>query len=234
MLFGLGFGLTMGLAAAGGAVCASLSDLPNPPARVWPRVIPAAFLAAAVTLAVGLFQHSPVATTLLIAATAFCTLMTMAWGLRAGPMSFSGILALVFAMAWHGGGLVGETPLHALIHAGWVLAGALVYALWARGSAWALRRRYRELALAGAMRACMNRLRSRAARIAGEVSAEDASIRVSISDDVLLADALQVARDQIFAARPSPHSRCHASMIQSPSPRSPPTPRWSAPPAPSP
>ena len=212
-VFGLGFGLTMGLAAAGGAVCASLSDLPNPPARVWPRLIPAAFLAAVVTLAVGLFQHSPVAMTVLIATTAFCTLMTMAWGLRAGPMSFSGILALVFAMAWHGGGLVGETPLHALIHAAWVLSGALAYALWARGCAWLLRRRYRELALAAAMRACMNRLRSRAVRIAGEVSAEDASIRVSISDDVLLADALQVARDHIFAARPSPHSRRQVDLL---------------------
>ena len=212
-LFGLGLGMTVGLAAAGGAVCASLADLPNPTSRVWPRLIPTAFLAALVTLGAGLFQHSPVAMTLLIAATAFGTLMTMVWGLRAGPMSFSGILALVFAMAWHSDGLVGNTPLQALTHAGWVLAGALAYALWARGSAWLLRRRYRELALARAMRACMNRLRSRAARIAGEVSAEEASIRASISDDVLLADALQVARDQIFAARPSPHSRRQVDLL---------------------
>ena len=212
-LFGSALGLPVGLAAAGGAVCASLSDLPNPHTRVWPRLIPAALLAATVTLAVGLFQHSPVAMTLLIATTAFGTLMTMAWGLRAGPMSFSGILALVFAMAWYSDGLVGETALHALIHAAWVLAGALVYALWARASAWLLRRRYRELALAAAMRACMRRLRSRAARIAGEVSAADASIRASISDDVLLADALQVARDQIFAARPSVHSRCQVDVL---------------------
>ena len=116
-LFGSALGLPVGLAAAGGAVCASLSDLPNPHTRVWPRLIPAALLAATVTLAVGLFQHSPVAMTLLIATTAFGTLMTMAWGLRAGPMSFSGILALVFAMAWYSDGLVGETALHSLIHA---------------------------------------------------------------------------------------------------------------------
>jgi len=208
-LFGLALGLPVGLAAAGGAVCASLPDLPNPPQRVWPRLLPAALLAFIVTLAVGLARGSPLAMTLLIGVIAFCTMLTMAWGPRAGPLSFTGILALVFAMAWRRP----DTPLEALSHAGWVLAGALAYALWARGSSWLLRRRYRELALAAAMRACMRRLRSRAARIAGEVPLEEQSIRASIADDVLLADALQAARDQVFAARPSEQGRRQVDLL---------------------
>jgi len=119
-LFGLALGLPVGLAAAGGAVCASLPDLPNPPQRVWPRLLPAALLAFIVTLAVGLARGSPLAMTLLIGVIAFCTMLTMAWGPRAGPLSFTGILALVFAMAWRRP----DTPLEALSHAGWVLAGA--------------------------------------------------------------------------------------------------------------
>ena len=42
LVVGALFGETAGLAAVGGAVCASLPDLPNPPQRVLPRVLPAA------------------------------------------------------------------------------------------------------------------------------------------------------------------------------------------------
>jgi len=203
------FGLPAGLAAASGAVCTSLPDLPNPPQRVWRRLFPAALSSALVTLAVGLAHPWPWLTTLLVGLIAFATLMTMAWGPRAGPLSFTGILALVFAMAWHAQGAL----LDVLAHAGWVFAGALLYALWARGSAWLLRGRYRELAIATAMRACVQRLRSRAQRISGDVPVADASIRASIADDVLLADALQAARDQVFAARPSAQSRRQVDLV---------------------
>lgn len=203
------FGAEVGLATAGGAVCASLTDVPNPPQRVLRRLVPAALLGAVVTLSVGLLRESPLAMTALIALTAFVTLMTMAWGPRAGPLSFSGVLALVFAMAW-------EDPLtriEAVQHAGWVLLGASCYALWARSTAWLLRRRYRDLALVAAMQASARRLRSRAARIAGELLPEGDSMRASIRDDVELADALQAARDQVFAARPSASSRRQVDLV---------------------
>jgi len=196
-------------AAISGAVCTSLPDLPNPPSRSWPRLLPAVIATALVTLLVGLGRASPVAMTALIAVIAFVSLMAMAWGLRAGPLSFSPVLALIFAMAWG----VPDSKLDAFEHAGWVLGGALTYALWARLTSQLLRRRYRELALAAAMRACAQRLRSRAARIAGEVPVEEQTMRASIADDVLFADALQNARDHIFAARPSPHARRQVDLL---------------------
>ncbi|MDT9000085.1 FUSC family membrane protein [Paucibacter sp. APW11] len=208
-LFSAVFGLHIGLAASGGAVCASLTDVPNPPRRVWPRVVPAALLAALVTLGVGLLREQPLGMPLLVAATAFIALMTLAWGPRAGPLSFAGLIALVFSMAWE----APQTRLDAVHHAGWVLAGALVYALWARFASWALRRRYRELALATAMRATAQRLRSRALRIAGELPAAEDSIRASIADDVLLADTLQAARDQVFDAQDSVHARRQVDLL---------------------
>ncbi|MGQ3054496.1 MAG: hypothetical protein ACT6S0_22160, partial [Roseateles sp.] len=64
------FGQSAGLAAVGGAVCASLTDLPNPPQRVLPRVLPAAAAAAVVTLLVGVTDHSLVLTVALIAVVA--------------------------------------------------------------------------------------------------------------------------------------------------------------------
>jgi len=208
-LLGLMLGSGVGLAAAGGAVCASLPDVPNAPRRVWRRVLPAVLLSTLVTLAVGLLRGSPLLMALLIAAIGFVTLMAMAWGPRAGPLSFSGILALVFAMAWD----AFDTPQLTFEHSAWVLLGGLLYALWARAVAELLRRRYRELALAAAMRACVARLRSRAVRIAGELPAGEDSMRVSIRDDVQLAEALQGARDQVFAARSSAHSRRQVDMV---------------------
>ncbi len=203
------FGVSPGLAAVGGAVCASLTDVPNPPERAWPRVLPAAVAGALVTLLVGLAHGSLLLTTLLVASVGLVSLMALAWGARAGPLSFSPILAMVFAMAWGPLGSLEDIA----AHAAWVLAGGLLYALWARASAWVLRRRYRDLALASALRATERRLRSRAQRINGEVAPEQASIRVSIADDVLLADALQAARDQVFAARRSAHSRRQTDVV---------------------
>jgi len=105
----------------------------------------------------------------------------------------------VFAMASHE--RMGRAML--LEHTGWTLLGSLLYAGWARVGAWALRRRYRDLAVAAALRAGADRLRSRAARVSGAATPEQARIRASIADDVQLAELLQTARDQVFAARRS-------------------------------
>lgn len=203
------FGETAGLAAVGGAVCASLPDVPNPPQRVLPRVLPAVAVAAVVTLLVGLSDGSLALTVALVAVVTFLSLMTLAWGARAGPLSFSPVLAMVFAMAWDRAAGSASPWEHAL----WVGVGGCVYSGWARASAALLRHRLRELALAQALRATEQRLRSRAARIAGAVGAAEASIRASIADDVLLAEALQAARDQVFAARRSPRSRRQTDLV---------------------
>ncbi|MFX5210919.1 hypothetical protein ABTC77_19655, partial [Acinetobacter baumannii] len=68
--------------------------------RVLSRVLPAAAAAGLVTLLVGLTDGSLALTLGLIAVVGVLSLMTLAWGLRAGPLSFSPVVALVFAMAW--------------------------------------------------------------------------------------------------------------------------------------
>jgi len=203
------FGETAGLAAVGGAVCASLTDVPNPPQRVLPRVLPAAAAAALVTALVGLADDSLALTVALVAVITFLSLMTLAWGLRAGPLSFAPVLAMVFSMAWDR--TAGATS--PWEHAAWVGLGGCVYAGWARMGAVVLRHRLRELALANALRATERRLLSRAQRIAGAVGGAEANVRVSIADDVLLADSLQAARDQVFAARRSPRSRKQTDLV---------------------
>jgi uncharacterized membrane protein YccC len=209
LVVGLLFGETAGLAAVGGAVCASLPDVPNPPQRVLRRVLPAAAVAGLVTLLVGLTDGSLALTVAVVAVVTFLSLMALAWGLRAGPLSFSPVLAMVFAMAWDRTAGA-ATPFE---HSLWVTVGGCVYAGWALMSAQLLRHRLRELALGTALRATERRVRSRAERIAGAVGGPEASIRASIADDVLLAEALQAARDQVFAARRSPRSRKQTDLV---------------------
>ena len=87
------------LAAATGAICASLADLPIAPARTWRRVGMGALVGWASGLLVGLLRESGVAMGLTIIFLSFCSTMALAWGLRAGPLSFIPILALIFTLA---------------------------------------------------------------------------------------------------------------------------------------
>ena len=197
------------LAAVGGAVCVSLSDTPLPPGHVHRRLWPAVLVTVLVTLAVGLLRPWPVLTGALLMAVTFASQMTLAWGPRAGALSFTGTLAMVFAMAGH----TAPDPATVLAHGAWTLAGALAYSGWARAMAWLLRRRYRELAVAQAVRATAQRMRSRADHVDGQVPLVAEGLRASIADDLRLAEALQVARDHAYAARPSPHARRLAAVV---------------------
>ncbi|NRT54765.1 FUSC family protein [Sphaerotilus uruguayifluvii] len=206
---GLLGGPAVALAMSGGAVCTSLPDVPNAPQRTWRRMLPAALLVSAVTLATTLWRADAWTMALLVAGVTLLTQMTLAWGPRAGALAFSGTLSLVFALA----GPVPADPGAALHHAGWTLAGALAYAGWAQLCSHLLRRRWRELATAQALRAVAARLRSRAQRIAQSEPADEALLQASIRDDVTLAETLQAARDLVFAARPSAHSRRLTDLV---------------------
>jgi hypothetical protein len=87
------------LAAATGAICASLADLPIAPARTWRRVGMGALVGWASGLLVSLLRESGVAMGFTIILLSFCSTMALAWGLRAGPLSFIPILALIFTLA---------------------------------------------------------------------------------------------------------------------------------------
>jgi len=196
------FGVDAGLTAVAGAVCTSLTDLPNPVARALPRMLPAALLSTLATLLVALCREHTGLMLPLVALITFVSLMCMAWGQRAGPLSFAAILALVFTLAWREPFSVGQ----AFEHAAWALLGALLYTLWGWLLARLLRNRYAELALAAALAMGAQRLRSRAARVEGSVTPEQATMRASIADDVQLAEAIQHARDLIFSLPREPRA----------------------------
>ena len=181
--------------ALSGAVCASLADLPIPAVRTWHRVSAAAVLSVIASVIVALLKPHPMALGLGIAGIVFVSMMTMAWGLRAGAVSFAPILSIVFSMA----SPAGRDALASI--AGWHAVGGAAYLAWSLLCAIALARRYRRLALAEALAATVALLRARAALITtpeGDPEARGA-MRAWVLGEALLAERLQSARDFVFA-----------------------------------
>lgn len=183
--------------ALSGAVCASLADQPTPPHRTAYRVGAAGLLGVLAAAMVGALAGHPVALGLGIAATVFVAMMTMAWGPRAGAVSFAPILSIVFSMA--APPVPGTWPASVAWHA----TGALAYLLWALACAALLQRRYRRLAVADAMAAAADLLGARAALLDATATADPGlrrdAMRGWVQAEAALAERLQQARDFAFA-----------------------------------
>ena len=181
--------------ALSGAVCASLADMPNPPHRTVHRVAAAALLSVLAAAVVAVLAPYPLALGLGIVAITFVAMMTMAWGPRAGAVSFAPILSVIFAMASPPGR---DPVLHSIA---WQLVGGAAYLAWSLASAAGLQRRYRRLALAEALAAVAALLRARAELLASTAAGEhrDDAMRHWVLADAALADKLQKARDFAFA-----------------------------------
>lgn len=199
------------LLAAGGAVCTSLADLPNPRSRARLRLVTAALVGCTVSVGVDALRPYPVALGLAIALIGFASTMALAWGPRAGPISFVGILAFIFAMA--------APPVHDLAplleRAGWTALGAALYVLWGLAAATLLQRRYRTLALAAVIGGVAQLLRSRAVLVVQEPrSAEaDTPLQDWIRQASVFDERLQAARDLLFDAPESPLARRQTALL---------------------
>lgn len=218
----LGIGLVHGLVAAwpgpvaalsasSGAVFASLADLPNPPHRSWRRVAPAAAMGCAATLLVLLLRPFPLALGLGVGLIGFASAMTLAWGVRAGPISFVGVLAFVFTMARPPPGDAAGL----LIQLGWTALGAGLYLGWTMLTTRLLLPRFRTLALAEALSANAQLLHSRAEVLASSPLRPDQPARLQawIEQEGTLGDRVQGARDLLFAAPETPASTRQSALL---------------------
>ncbi len=138
-----------------GAMSASIADVPNTVARNWRRVSFAAFLSALAALVVDLLRAHPLALGAAVAAVAFVGMMTLAWGARAGAVSFTPILSMIFSMAVPPGE-------HELATAGWSACGSFAFLAWSALATAACQRRYRTFAVVAALRSAAALFRSRA------------------------------------------------------------------------
>jgi uncharacterized membrane protein YccC len=178
-----------------GAVSASIADVPNVPSRTWHRVGAAALLSVLAALAVDLLRQHPLGLGLVVVAVTFFAMMTLAWGGRAGAVSFSPVLSMIFSMA--------VPPAdHELSIAGWSACGGFAYLAWALLASVVLQRRYRTLVLVSTLRAAAQLFRSRAdVLVSYRIEAGEAPpLSAWIGGETALAERLQTARDLLYPA----------------------------------
>lgn len=183
------------LAAISGAVFASLADQPLTPGRQARRVLTAGLVGLAATVLVSVLRWHPIGLGFGIALLSFAASLALAWGPRAGPISFVPVLALVFTMA----GPVAADLREVARHAGWSALGAALFLAWSVASAAVLQRRYRTLALAAVMEGTARLLRARS-RLLVDGATPAALLQAWIGEEAALAQHVQVARDLLFAA----------------------------------
>jgi len=202
------------LAPAGaGAICTSLGDLPDTPGRNARRLIGAALASVLAGLVVTVLDEQRAWLGLAVALIAALAMLVLAWGPRAGPVSFAPILAMVFAMA--------APPGPVLERVGWNVAGSAVYLAWALGASALLVRRWRRLALVAALRAAADLLRARAGMLlaphldpspAGGGAGPE-TLATWVAGEAALAERVQAARDLLFAAADDPTVRRETAIL---------------------
>lgn len=195
--------------ASTGAIYASLAHLADGRRRTWRKVVAAGLAGCAAALPIIAFRGSPLLVGASLVTVTFLAMMLMAWGPRAGPVTFAAVLAVIFSMA---------TPAHgvsALAIVGWNLAGATTYLAWAVASNAALGATYRTIALGAALRGTASLFRSRVKILESPPPDGDTSFThwAWLGDEAVLAERLQVARDLLFDAPDTPRSKRETSML---------------------
>ncbi len=210
-LFGLAAGPAAAQLAVSGAIFASLSDLPTTHRRSWGRVLAGGLMGCAVAVMVTLLRPWPGVLTLAIGALGVAAMLCMAWGPRAGPLTFAPVLALVFTLAHP----PAAQPAAEALHLGlWHLAGVLAYLLWSQLSLALLLRRYRSLALSAALEASARLLDARADLLdQAPSSREGEELPAWLRQESLLAERLQAARDLLFAAPPGERAARESAVL---------------------
>jgi uncharacterized membrane protein YccC len=215
----LGVGLVLGVvgafgsaaaaqAATAGAVYASIPHLVDRARRAARRALAGGLVGSVTALLITALTPVPVMLNLGIAFLVFAAMMTMAWGQRAGPISFTVILAIVFSLA-------APSRLSLPHAAGFSLLGAAIYAGWAHLSTWLIEPRFRTLAIAAALGASARLLRSRAAVLEERAAVEqEANARwQQIDEETRLAALLQSARYLVFPGADRPQPVAHAQLL---------------------
>ncbi|HTP38410.1 MAG TPA: FUSC family membrane protein [Steroidobacteraceae bacterium] len=185
-----------GQLALSGALCASLADKPNTLARTWRPVFVAATLSFVAALIDAALKTHPIGLGVGIAVIGFGATLLLAWGQRAGPVSFAPVLALIFSMAVP----LGSTPPWNV--ALWNGVGGLVYLGWAILTCRLMQRRYRTLALADVLQAAGDAVNARAQLLQSRTAdfTDSVTTQAWVRSESALADALQAARDFVYVA----------------------------------
>jgi uncharacterized membrane protein YccC len=196
-----------------GMLILSIGDQTAPARGKLRQIAPLLWMAAPMTLGVQLAHlapdHATAAIGVLVCIGGFIGMLGTAWGLRGGPLGFALLLSIVFAMSTP----PPERWPAALTHVFWFELGALLYAAWAVVSARLLNLRFRTQALADALNELASMLRQQGARLAATGDRRENQLRALLTEQALLADKLQTARDLVLDVPATPPELRLAGML---------------------
>lgn len=194
--------------AAVGVLITSLPDVAAPRRRKLTQMLPAPLLGAPLFVLVQLVQHDVVQLGLALVAGTFLSVMLMAWGKRGGPITFSMLFSMLFAVA-----APPATSLEQIaINTGWYLIGAVLYLAWAVLTTHLLNPLFRAQMLAECMVTFAQILRTQALRLAPEPDHE-ALLATMLGQQITLADYLQNTRDVVLESPTTPQRQRLAAML---------------------
>ena len=196
-----------------GMLILSIGDQVSPARGKLRQIAPLLWAAAPMTLLVQLAHlvpdHSTAVIGVLVCIGGFIGMLGTAWGLRGGPLGFALLLAIVFAMSTP----PPERRMDALTHVFWFQVGAMLFAAWAVFSANVLNLRFRTQALADAFNELASMLRQQGGRLAATGDRRENQLRALLSEQAVLADKLQTARDLVLDLPASPRELRLAGML---------------------
>ena len=206
-------GAIIAASASVGMLIVSIGDQTSPARGKLRQIAPLLWMAAPMTLAVQFAhlasQYTSMLIGVLVCVGGFIGMLGTAWGARGAPLGFALLLAIVFAMS---------TPpppdaRTALIHVAWFQFGALLYAVYAVISARVLNTRFRTQALAEALAELATMLRQQGARLAATGDRREFQLRALLTEQAVLADKLQTARDLVLDQPRSARQMLLATML---------------------
>ena len=201
-------GLAPAATAAVGVMITSLPDLPAPRKRKIMQMLPAPLMGTPLFALVQLVRNDEVLLGVVLVAGTFLAVMMMAWGKRGGPLCFSLLFSMLFSMAAPTAGSIEQI----VLHAGWFMAGAALYLLWAVFTTHLLNQRYRTQLLAECLSSFAQILRTQARRFAQQPDHE-ALLGSMLQQQATLADHLQNTRDLVLESPTTPERQRLAAML---------------------
>ncbi|MDR3452787.1 MAG: FUSC family membrane protein [Rhodoferax sp.] len=191
-----------------GILITSLPDVPAPRRRKLTQMLPAPLLGAPLFVLVQLVHQDPVQLGLVLVAGTFLSVMLMSWGKRGGPITFSMLFSMLFAMA--------AAPPSSLeqiaVNTGWYGVGAVAYLIWGVLTTHALNQLFRTQLLAECMITFAQILRTQAQRLAPQPDHE-ALLAAMLGQQITLADYLQGTRDVVLESPTTAKRQRLAAML---------------------
>jgi uncharacterized membrane protein YccC len=183
--------LSIGVAVATGALCASLLDLPSPLRHKFAEMLSSVLVCSLVSLVVGLCAPFHLLVGIVIGGVSFAASMLVAYGRKAMPLQFAALFTMVLSES------APTAPGHAAMNTALFFAGGMAYLGYAMAVSWILRDRIKQQVLAEALVELARYFKIKAAFYDPQTDVQQ-QFQQLVRQQTVLAEKQQAARDLVL------------------------------------